>query len=290
MNRGNYTGRAQQNVPASTYGLDFIQQQIFLAAEAAKMAGYNCILSGCQESGSSVAPGVLIIAGEILPFLGGAKQSRVRIVQNMESVTAAAETYDQLYVHRHVEFGANLNGIDTFNWNDFTPVLTGKYIKDNAVFNTRKINGKTLGGDITLTPADVGAATSTQGAKADSALQSKATVKTLVTPLVNTNSNALYWYIDAIGDFVLNGYINLASAPGETTSICNLPLKTAAVNRIFSFQAGNYLSVVSAAILVWPDKAAYLSVEKGGSLYYDFNYRAPVLGKVVDNGITKYLV
>jgi hypothetical protein len=293
MNRGNYTGRAQQSVPLSTYGLDFIQQQILLAAEMAKIAGYNCILSGCEEAGNNVAPGTLIINGEILPFLGGTKQSKVRIVQTAESVTAATETYDQLYVRRHVEFGANLNDVNTFNWSDFTAVLTSKYVKDNVVFNTRKINEKSLIEDIVLSPEDIGAATAEQGTKADSALQSKLTAKTLVTPYSNglISTNRLYWYIDDVGYFVLNGNISLSSIPENAFNICYLPLKTNETNCIFPFYAGNYLGGHIVSIVVWPNKEAYLYSYSGGGFYYlNFNYRIPTLGKVIDNGVTKYLV
>ncbi|KAA6335609.1 hypothetical protein EZS27_016176 [termite gut metagenome] len=121
MNRANYTGHVQQNFPLSTAGLDFIQQQIFLAAQYAKSAGGNYILTGCEEAGNEVNPGILIIAGEIMPFTGGVKQTKIRITEVHEDVTAGIETYTDAYVKRFAEFGTNLSDVDTFLWSDFTP-------------------------------------------------------------------------------------------------------------------------------------------------------------------------
>jgi hypothetical protein len=269
MNKGNYMGRAQQNVPASTYGLDFIQQQILLAAEVAKLAGYDCILSGCQETGNNVAPGILIISGELLPFLGGAKQSKVRIVQTEETVTSNTEIYDQLYVHRHVEFGSNLNDIDTFNWSNFTPVLTNRQLSDTL-------------------------------------MRSKATERQLVTPSEDVLTNRLYWYIDAIGDFVLTGYIILKEGSAGPVTICTLPLSsyyetnlspgdiTYPTSSRFCFFASNLGTDVKAQIIIMTlmtgsydvFTTVNLRIEQRLSGRIRFNYRLPVFGKN-DNG---YLV
>ena len=66
--------------------------------------------------------------------------------------------------------------------------LSGYGITD-AVPNTRKVNNKALSSDISLTASDVGAATSAQGTKADSALQGVKVNGTLVTPDSNKTVN-----------------------------------------------------------------------------------------------------
>lgn len=66
--------------------------------------------------------------------------------------------------------------------------LSGYGITD-AVPSTRKVNNKSLSSDISLTASDVGAATSAQGTKADSALQGVKVNGTLVTPDSNKTVN-----------------------------------------------------------------------------------------------------
>ena len=66
--------------------------------------------------------------------------------------------------------------------------LSGYGITD-AVLSTRKVNNKSLSSDISLTASDVGAATSAQGTKADSALQGVKVNGTLVTPDSNKTVN-----------------------------------------------------------------------------------------------------
>ena len=66
--------------------------------------------------------------------------------------------------------------------------LSGYGITD-AVPATRKVNNKALSSDISLTAGDVGAATTAQGTKADSALQGVKVNGTLVTPDSNKTVN-----------------------------------------------------------------------------------------------------
>ena len=67
--------------------------------------------------------------------------------------------------------GGNADTVDGKHASDFATSEQGNKA-DNAVPNSRKINGKDLNSDITLVPSDLGAATASQGAKADTALQS----------------------------------------------------------------------------------------------------------------------
>jgi hypothetical protein len=132
MNKANYTGRPQRNFPLSTEGLDFIQQQILLAAEYSRAAGGNYILSGCVVSGNNVSSGTVVINGELLPFVGGTLQTKIRIFATAESVTAGSETYDDAYTRRFVGFGSNLNDVDTFNWADLAEFPTNKFLLENS--------------------------------------------------------------------------------------------------------------------------------------------------------------
>jgi microcystin-dependent protein len=144
MNKANYTNRVQRKFPLSTEGLDFIQLQIMLAAEYASSAGGNYILSGCAVSGGRAASGIMVINGEILTFTGGDLQDKVRIVELAESITAEGSNYPDSYIRRHVEFGQNLGGADTFNWSDIVPFPTNKFLLDNSATKEELEELKTL--------------------------------------------------------------------------------------------------------------------------------------------------
>jgi microcystin-dependent protein len=131
MNKANYTERPQRNFPLSTEGLDFIQRLSLLAGEYASAAGGNYILSGCAVTGTNVTAGTVILNGEMFPFIGGTLQTKIRIVETKENITAGSETYEDAYVHRYVEFGSNLNDVDTFNFSDLKPFPTNKFLSEN---------------------------------------------------------------------------------------------------------------------------------------------------------------
>jgi microcystin-dependent protein len=136
MNRANYTNRVQRKFPLSTEGLDFIQLQIMLAAEYASTAGGNYILSGCAVSGGRAASGIMVINGEILTFVGGDLQDKVRIVEMSESITAEGSNYPDSYVRRYVEFGQNLSNVDTFNFADLKAFPTNRFLLENSATKT----------------------------------------------------------------------------------------------------------------------------------------------------------
>lgn len=53
---------------------------------AVALGGDNCIVKGCEVQNGEAAAGIIIIAGEALPFVGGAVQSHVEIVESITQV------------------------------------------------------------------------------------------------------------------------------------------------------------------------------------------------------------
>jgi len=68
----------------------------------------------------------VVVAGEILPFVGGTgmEASSVRIKQVKSDIVAEYDTYTEALTDRFVEFGSNVGGVDTFTWSDFVRVKT----------------------------------------------------------------------------------------------------------------------------------------------------------------------
>lgn len=62
---------------------DMINEVHYLATA---LGGENCIVKGCEVDNGQAADGIVIINGEALPFQGGAVQSHVEIVENVEQV------------------------------------------------------------------------------------------------------------------------------------------------------------------------------------------------------------
>lgn len=132
MNTAKYTDRPERNYPISTETLAFIQNQILLAAQSAQIAGGNYIISGCVHNGNNVSEGVVVIAGEVLPFVGGIAQTNIRIVEEKQSITAGGTTYVDARTIRRVQFGSNLNSIDTYLWADFERLPTNRFLLENS--------------------------------------------------------------------------------------------------------------------------------------------------------------
>jgi microcystin-dependent protein len=95
-------------------------------------------------AGGRAAAGIMVLNGEILPFIGGDFQDKVRIVEENESITAEGSNYPDSYVRRWVEFGQNLNSVDTFNWADIKPFPTNKSLHENSATKTELEELKTL--------------------------------------------------------------------------------------------------------------------------------------------------
>lgn len=91
--------------PLSTETLEFMQQMTLLTAKLASLGGNSYILSGCTVTGSAVSAGVVVIDGEILPFVAGTVETYIVIEETNRSVTAESQVYANIYVSRACRFG-----------------------------------------------------------------------------------------------------------------------------------------------------------------------------------------
>lgn len=121
-----------------------------------------------------------ITSTQALENLGGVPKTRTvnnKALSNDISLTAS-------------DVGASASGHShAFSTLTSKPTTLSGYGITDAVPATRKVNNKALSSDISLTASDVGAATTTQGTKADSALQGVKVNGTLVTPDSNKTIN-----------------------------------------------------------------------------------------------------
>ncbi|MFV0397930.1 MAG: tail fiber protein [Bacteroidales bacterium] len=123
MNRINFT--AKESFPLSSDTMDLMQQMITLNAAIAQLGGVNYILSGCDDDGSTVSPGIIVINGELLPFEGGAKKAKITIAQTTKTLTAFGVEYPEAYVYRMAKFA----DAGEHTWADFVQVLSNKELE-----------------------------------------------------------------------------------------------------------------------------------------------------------------
>lgn len=99
-----------------------MQDIINAVASLATLGGNKYILSGCQIDNGVVAPGTVVIDGEILPFSGGNIGQRVTIVETHQSIDALGVTYPEVYINRRVDF--SITG--EYDWKDFVQIQTNQ--------------------------------------------------------------------------------------------------------------------------------------------------------------------
>lgn len=124
MDKINFT--ASPSFPLSTNVMAAMQDMIFLAFETAKLGGSNYILSGCKEDiNGEVSSGVIVINGEMLPFVGGKKNVAVTIRQTYKKLGAFGKEYPEAQIFRVADFADN----GEYNWDDFKQVLTNQQLE-----------------------------------------------------------------------------------------------------------------------------------------------------------------
>lgn len=93
--------------PMTQYTLDFMQKSYRESLGAlARLVGSAVIVSGMEETGSTVANGWISYNGELLPFIGGPKQS-TWIVEELAESRKFADLVDRnVYFTRQARFAA----------------------------------------------------------------------------------------------------------------------------------------------------------------------------------------
>lgn len=102
--------------PLTTNILNAMQNAYNIFNSLGGLVGGYTIISGCEQTGNNVSDGVVYINGELLPFKGGTKISKVRIVENIESKQFEDGQTKAVLFKRFAQFGTGVNAID---WSKF---------------------------------------------------------------------------------------------------------------------------------------------------------------------------
>ncbi|MBO4689601.1 MAG: hypothetical protein J5621_01870 [Paludibacteraceae bacterium] len=122
--------------PVSTDALDFMQNQIFLAAKLASIAGTNVIVKPATSS----QDGLVIIGGELLPLQKGTAKSYINIVETPESITAGTITFDNVRIRRVAQYATSGYAVSNFTTLDTivsimgrVSAIEGSYMTETAI-------------------------------------------------------------------------------------------------------------------------------------------------------------
>jgi hypothetical protein len=116
--------------PLTTRILKELQTAFSIFNALGAIAGDKTIISGCVTTGSLVSPGVVCIDGEVLEFKGGTVQTKVKIIEAIESLLFEDNVSKPGIRHRYVQFGT---GVGAMDWADFRRPLETKNL--NALVN-----------------------------------------------------------------------------------------------------------------------------------------------------------
>nr|DAX40888.1 MAG TPA: baseplate protein [Bacteriophage sp.] len=115
--------------------LAFMQNAYNLFNHFGHLAGNKAIISGCEEVGNTITPGTVFINGELLPFVGGAKDDTVFIKEVTNEVTFDDGFLRPLENIRTAAFGRSTQE-NTFKWEDFQRVSNLQDLGKNKTDNT----------------------------------------------------------------------------------------------------------------------------------------------------------
>ena len=87
----------------STSAMKFIQDATANLEKIAAFGGTDFILSGCVDSGASTTSGFIVLNGIVMPFIGGANQTNIKIVETVTNIVVGALDRDETTFH--AEFG-----------------------------------------------------------------------------------------------------------------------------------------------------------------------------------------
>ncbi len=102
--------------PASASTWKFQQEQMLQLQYLSLLGGTNYILQGCTEAAGVTTNGWVVINGEILPFVGGATQDNVVVVDTPTNRTFFDGSINPYYHDRIATFGIS---ITQYTWADF---------------------------------------------------------------------------------------------------------------------------------------------------------------------------
>lgn len=114
--------------PFETETLERMQEAYDIFQAFGELVGTKSIVKGCIQTSNNVSDGVIYWDGELLPFVGGGLQSKIKIVEVISSAEFEDGEVKPIHYKRHAAFGS---GTDAILWTEFKrayPITSGLYL------------------------------------------------------------------------------------------------------------------------------------------------------------------
>lgn len=185
--------------PASSSTWKFMQEQLLQLQMLSLLGGTNYIVSGCTNVGGTISNGWVVVNGEMLPFVGGAVQANVIIVDTVVN-RGFSDTSSNPYYH---------NRVATFGVDGSAPLWSSFERNDPASGVLKRLR---------LAEALLDTLTTGLAAKANSSDVLKKGGTTAFTPTLATDP-VNKQYVDNALWVLAKGttHANVASTPGDLT-------------------------------------------------------------------------
>jgi hypothetical protein len=92
--------------PVSTSTFKFMQEQMLQLQMLSLLGGTNYVVSGCSVTGTTLSDGLVVIAGEVLPFVGGTPTLWVTIIETATTRSFQDTTLNTYYKNRVAQFSS----------------------------------------------------------------------------------------------------------------------------------------------------------------------------------------
>jgi len=122
--------------PLETDTLDQMQTAYSIFHAQGNMAGNLMILSGCEQTGNTLKPGIVFIDGQTLYFAGGTIGTNVIISETTENRVFENGEDKPVLIRRSVVFGT---GIISWKWADFKRIIPNNEIQNTLALLTSKV-------------------------------------------------------------------------------------------------------------------------------------------------------
>lgn len=136
--------------PLDTNNLNFLQESFKIMQAFGYFAGNFVIISGCQQTGITIANGVIFINGEVLEFRGGNVGENVIIREESVSGTFEDGSFKPIEVTRYASFGTSTTNYPWANFKRGFPTTEIPAMRDALQAGINTQNTRNDGQDNTL--------------------------------------------------------------------------------------------------------------------------------------------
>ncbi|MDB4157983.1 hypothetical protein N9609_00680 [bacterium] len=114
--------------PFETETLERMQEAYDIFQAFGELVGAKSIVKGCIQTSNNVSDGVIYWDGELLPFVGGGLQTKIKIVEAISSSEFEDGIVKPIHYKRHATFGTGTTAVDWTEFKRAYPLTSALYL------------------------------------------------------------------------------------------------------------------------------------------------------------------